>query len=313
MRVLVVGAGASIEEAKRANVPEELWPPNMVNFAKKMWDSPPLQFFNYWLPDYLIDQGIQPGSDPTSVFIKLASDPNNSISVERLFEYCWRNKGKNFADDWENLIYHGILNPLVFQISRAFYVNGSGVKQLGAGKLVSGNLKNGDLVLNLNYETLFEIAATQQGRQLTYIPNQFDGSSILIAKPHGSFNLLADENKFHFAQPDCIGAVASSANNYRNWRAIVPPRFNKSYAQHGIAKIIFESVVDYSPNIVTFWGVGLTDSDTDLLDVYKKWAASAAIIEVINPSDEVAIKAKGIFNRDIRHCSTIEEWLTHVE
>jgi len=60
MNLIVVGAGASIEEARRANAPKEFWPPTIANFAKKLWDTPPNEFFNYWLPDYLAAQGIDP-------------------------------------------------------------------------------------------------------------------------------------------------------------------------------------------------------------------------------------------------------------
>lgn len=308
MRVLVVGAGASIEEAKRANAPEEFWPPTIANFAKKMWDGPVFQFFNYWLPDYLIEHGIDPGNDPTSVFIELAKDSESLINLERLFEYCWVNKGKKFEGDWENLIYHGILNPLSFLLNKAFYENGVGVKQLEAGKLVSGRLEDGDLVLNLNYDPMFEIAAIQRGHQLTYVPHRSSRKSILVAKPHGSFNLLADEKSFRFAHPDCIGAVPSSADNFRSHRAIVPPRFNKKYAQHAIARIIFNGIVSFRPDIMTFWGVGLTDSDADLLDVYRKWMASTSVIEVINPDAAVTDRAMRIFKKDIRYYSTLEEW-----
>jgi hypothetical protein len=145
MRVLVIGAGASIEEAKRANAPEEFWPPTIANFAKKMWDGPVFQFCNYWLHDYLTEHGIDPGKDPTSVFIELAKAPESLINLERLFEYCWVNKGKKLQDDWENLIYHGILKPLSFTLNQAFYENGVGVKQLSAGKLVSSKFEDGDL------------------------------------------------------------------------------------------------------------------------------------------------------------------------
>lgn len=309
MRLLVVGAGASIEEAQRASAQEEFWPPTIANFAKKMWRSSYNQFFNYWLPDYLKDQGIDPGSDPTSVFIDLESDSESSINVERLFEYCWINKGKKSEEYWENLIIHGVLNPLIFLLLQAFYDNGV-IKPLEAGQLVSGRLEDGDLVLNLNYETLFEIAATQRGLKLTYVPNQFSGKGILIAKPHGSINLLADDKKFWFAQPDCIGAAPFSADNYRNHRAIVPPRFNKTYAQHEITRVIFENIVSLRPDIITFWGVGLADSDIDLIDIYRKWMTSALVIEVINKDPVVTDKVKRIFKRNAQYCSTLEEWLS---
>jgi hypothetical protein len=226
MRILVVGAGASIEAAKRASAPEECWPPTMANFAKKMWDTPPLLFFNYWLPDYLTARGLDPGADPTSLFIRLADDPVNGVNIERLFEYCWNNRGAKFKTDWEDLVYHGILNPLDFLLLTAFHENGVGTKQLEAGKLVCSNLQDGDVVVDLNYDTLFEIAASQQGLSVTYAPaSRLHG--LLVAKPHGSLNLLANETSFWFAQPDCMGALPSASDDYRNYRAIVPPRSTK--------------------------------------------------------------------------------------
>ncbi|THI90790.1 MAG: hypothetical protein CAF41_003305 [Nitrospira sp. CG24A] len=47
----------------------------------------------------------------------------SDLPLERLFEYCWVNRGKQFKDDWENLIHHGILNPLSFLLNKAFYEN----------------------------------------------------------------------------------------------------------------------------------------------------------------------------------------------
>lgn len=309
MRILVVGAGASIEEARRANAPEEFWPPTVKNFAKKMWNSSHNQFFNYWLPEYLSEQGIDPGNDPTTVFTELTGDSESVINIERLFEYCWVNKGKKFEGDWENLIYHGLINPLNFLLLMSFYKNGAGINQLEAGKLVSGRLDDGDMVLNLNYDTLFEIAAIQGGRQITYVPNEFKGEGLLIAKPHGSLNLLADEKTFWFANPNCIGALPSSADNFRNHRAIVPPRFNKTYAQHDIARTIFEGIVNLRPDTMTFWGVGLTDSDVDLVGIYKAWVASACALEVIDIDAAVAGKAKKIFGAGVQYFPSIEEWL----
>jgi hypothetical protein len=311
MRVLVVGAGASIEEARRANAPKELWPPTIANFAQKLWGTPPDGFFNYWLPDHLSAEGIYPGTDPTARFLQLEAQPNSKITVERLLEFCWANKGKKFEGDWENLIHHGMLQPLTYLLAGAFFENGVGIKRLGAGCLVASRLTDGDVVLSLNYETLFEIAAVQYGHTLTYVPNKFSGAGLVIGKPHGSMNLLADEHSFWFAQPDCIGALPSSGDNFRAWRAIVPPRFNKTYSQHPIAKIILDAMRHFRPQLLTFWGVGLADSDIDLVEIYRTWCASGAAVEFINPDDIAAHRATEILKVRVAQFSTIEEWLSH--
>jgi hypothetical protein len=73
--------------------------------------------------------------------------------------------------------------------------------------------------------------------------------------------------------------------------------------------MIINGIVSSRPDIVTFWGVGLTDSDTDLLDVYRKWMASTSVVEVINPDAAVTDRAMKILKKNIRHYSTLEEWL----
>ena len=94
-------------------------------------------------------------------------------------------------------------------------------------------------------------------------------------------------------------------------RGIVPPRFHKEYIQHPIAKIIFESVSNEKPDRLTLWGVGLTDSDTDLIDLYNSWAKNARSVVMINPNpDTTAVKrAEDLLNVNIDHLLNVEAWL----
>ncbi|WP_020181807.1 hypothetical protein [Methylotenera sp. 1P/1] len=306
MRVLVIGAGASIEEARRSNVPEEYWPPVMNNFAEKLWNNHS-GFFNYWLPDYLSSLGYDAVSDPTDYFIELSKRSPESINIERLFEFCWNNKGKKFPEDWQNLIYHGILNPLSFLLIMGFFNEGQLI-ELKAGGIVTRKLSDGDIVLSLNYETLFELAAEQSARKITYSPNIFNGQGLLIVKPHGSMNLLANEHRFKFCDLNCIGSVHSSLDDYRNWTAIIPPRFNKQYEQHPIARMIINPISNIKPDVLTFWGVGLTDSDIDLVQIYKQWIGSATRIEVINPDRVVESRIQEVLNSEVIYYATLDEW-----
>ena len=206
-------------------------------------------------------------------------------------------------------MYHGITNPLNDLLIRGFCASGNKLNNLIAGQKVSKKLKDGDLVVDLNYDTLFEIAAEQANVEITFIPNKFHGKGLAVAKPHGSLNLLADDKGFVFSQSNCIGALPSGSDNLRNYNSIVPPRFNKNYEQHPIAKYIINNILTFRPNIITFWGVGLTESDCDLLELYNHWCQSASSVEVINPDEKVAKKLSKILKLPAPYYSTLETWL----
>jgi len=223
MRATIIGAGASIEIAKQAGVSEKHYPPVIDNFAEKLWGDPEaIGFHNYWVGDYLESLGFSVGSDPTGDFIKYEKK-HRAVNIEKLFEYCWTHKGQKFEDDYQNLMYHGIANPLNDLLIRGFCANGNKLNNLIAGQKVSKKLKDGDLVVDLNYDTLFEIAAEQANVEITFIPNKFHGKGLAVAKPHGSLNLLADDKGFVFSQSNCIGALPSRSDNLRNYNSIVPP------------------------------------------------------------------------------------------
>lgn len=309
MKANVIGAGASIEIAIQAGVSKKHYPPTISNFAEKLWgDSEAIGFQNYWVGDYLKSLGLPVGSDPTRDFIKYERS-HDAVNIEKLFEYCWLHRGEKFEEDYQNLIYHGITNALNDLLIRGFCINGNKLENLVAGQNFSRKLNDGDLVVDLNYDTLFEISAEQAGVNITYIPNKFDGKGLAISKPHGSLNLLADDKRFIFCQSNCLGALPSSSDNLRNYNAIVPPRFNKNYQQHPIAKYIIDHTLPFEPDTILFWGVGLTESDCDLLDLYKHWSRSASSAEVINPNESVADKVSKTLNLPVSYYSTLYEWL----
>ncbi len=47
--------------------------------------------------------------------------------------------------------------------------------------------------------------------------------------------------------------------------------------------MIIEPTKSIQPTHVIFWGVGLTDSDKDLLDLFRKWCHVADQIDFIDP------------------------------
>jgi hypothetical protein len=58
-----------------------------------------------------------------------------------------------------------------------------------------------------------------------------------------------------------------------------------------------------------FWGVGLTESDQDLRSLFSDWGDDAKVVDIINPSAEIADKARKWFKCDVRHFGSVEQWL----
>lgn len=58
-----------------------------------------------------------------------------------------------------------------------------------------------------------------------------------------------------------------------------------------------------------FWGVGLTESDCDLLDLYQHWSRFASSAEVINPDNSVADKVSKILNLPVSYYAKLDEWI----
>jgi hypothetical protein len=102
--------------------------------------------------------------------------------------------------------------------------------------------------------------------------------------------MVVNERSFTFGQPGWLGLP--QPNGYRSFSGFMPPRLNKQYDQHPIAKMIIDSVRDRHPNQVVMWGIGLTESDADLITLYSNWIQSSGSIDIINPSTEVAKKQR---------------------
>jgi hypothetical protein len=208
MRLLVVGAGASYAEVERAGLPPQLRPPLMKDFAEKMWrDYNP----HFLLSAFLRDLGHDPGADASQCFMALEKLQTPHVNVERFFEYAYNHRGfvvpghEHFqpASEYENLLLHGILNPLVFLLVDGLLKHGVESTPLPLSRTIAGHLRPGDAVLNLNYDTIFELGAEQAGHELVFVPNKPMKTSLTVSKPHGSMNLFvnSDQRKFRFARP----------------------------------------------------------------------------------------------------------------
>ncbi len=338
MKHFIIGAGATLAEALALDNPLEACPPLIRDFARKTWS-------NYTphpvLEAYLSELGyFDLGHDPRELFFQL--EESGAADIERFMEFAWENRDREWSVDdnnlppgyirglrirqagssaeriepndadtfWDNLLYHGIGSPLSFLMVQCFFENGKGWRNLRLSRLVGEQLGHSDLVLNLNYDTVFELALMQMGRQFCYSPNTPTENQILICKPHGSLNMVANTTSFVFGQPDWLGAPEPPG--FRSYSGLIPPRMNKSYTQHPIARMILSPARTRSPSLIVMWGVGLANSDLDLLDLYFSWASHAEQIHIINPSPDVAEQAAKLFHCSVRHFPSATEWALSV-
>jgi hypothetical protein len=333
MKHLIVGAGATFGEARALGNVREACPPLIRDFARKTWS-------NYTphpiLEVYLRKLGHQSlGPDPRELFYEL--EEKGETNIERFMEFAWENRscdievgedlppgyisggritaagssatGVTASEEggfWENFLYHGIGGPLSFFMSQCFFENGTGWKNLQLSKFVAARLEPDDLVLNLNYDTVFELALNQLGRPFSYSPNQVRSDQLLVCKPHGSLNMVANHTHFKFGQPEWLGMPQLPV--FQSYSGIIPPRINKHYAQHPMAQIILAPVLHRQPQVIVMWGVGLAESDEDLIALYSRWSEYADVIDVINPIPDVTAKARKLFRCEVRHFTDVSEW-----
>jgi hypothetical protein len=309
MKLLVVGAGASHGEGLAAGFPVEQCPPLMKNFARVLWHE-----YNehHLLSMFLLKHGHEPGRDAAAAFIDLEAKQTKGINIESFFEFAYAHRGfvppghERFspATSYENLLLHGILNPLSFLLIQTIFA--SGHPTLPLAERVAAKLQPGDWVLNFNYDTIFECAARNAGHALTFVPNPPDPRNLMISKPHGSFNLFVRNETFDFREPLFAGAMQPA--DARSFIGFLPPRLNKNFEQHPIAKVIVEATKSIKPQQVVFWGVGFTESDADLVTLLKGWCQHAHRVEFINPSEPDVVRAQELLATKGQRFANSDEW-----
>ncbi len=353
MRFLIIGAGASLEECIRADVPKENWLPLIKNFGEKCWSNknetssyPPLLY------EYLKVMHSQEeiGRDPVKLFRSLEAK-ENEINVEHYFEWIHLNyksikkpntdvaayldygyitphfplrglslkdqlilrEGASRSDNLNDIVRRAIGLPLSMKVISAFSENGKSqklFKDIRATHLVSSKLNDCDLVFSLNYDTLFEIGLTQIDRSFVYHPSKDKKHGLKIVKPHGSLNFATNRltGELFIRNPSDFSA-AHEGLMIQDF--LIPPRTNKKYSENKFTKFLLDEISYYRPTKLTFWGVGLTQSDIDLNKTYRLWGMQAKKIEFINPDEAVFNNAKRVLNtaKPIIHYKTLDEWL----
>lgn len=211
---------------------------------------------------------------------------------------------------WENMLRNGVGRPFSDVMRNCFHINGEGWKKLLLTRRVISHLELGDIVVNLNYDTVFEIAMNQAKVPFAYSPNSDNkGCHIIVSKPHGSLNMVVNPSiGFAFGHPEWLGCPEPN-NGYLSYLGLIPPRLNKSYEQNPIAKAILDSIKDTKPDELIFWGVGFTESDIDLVNLFQGWLRDDILVRVVNPNRDVSHKFNNILSHKVIHHQGIEEWL----
>ena len=260
-------------------------------------------------------------------------------NIEKFMEFVWHNRSRKFeldpdrivpgyisgarpftpgtpAEDaistaggfWEDLLFHGIGSPIGSFMLQSFHENGVGWRDLRLSKSIAERLQPSDLILNLNYDTVFELALIQSGRPFTYSPQPIPSGHLAVCKPHGSLNLMTNNTHLQFGSPQWLGIMGPPPPGFRSFSGLVPPRMNKNYAQHPVSKAILAPVRNRRPKTIIMWGIGLTESDADLISLYSRWARKAEVIDVINPDSEIAKRAAKLFRCEVRHFRDVSHW-----
>src|SRR5438552_3207728 len=76
-----------------------------------------------------------------------------------------------------------------------------------------------------------------------------------------------------------------------------------------LSRIVLETGQPYSPDVVTFWGVGFAVSDVDLLRYYRKAMRFAKRFEFINPSMEAVTSASRSLHTQFVHFASLDAWI----
>jgi hypothetical protein len=105
------------------------------------------------------------------------------------------------------------LRPLNFILITGL-LEGNPESRFPLAESVATQLMPGDLVLNLNYDLIFDVALKNIGRNTVYSPHARPEEGIWAFKPHGSFHLVVNEKKnafyFYFGQVKFIGDIQPS-------------------------------------------------------------------------------------------------------
>lgn len=348
MKIIIVGAGATYAEALGLNIEKDKLPPLMKNFSSQsqVWQNfNPHPFLDRFLEHlgYTVEN-----EDGRELFYKLEREEKVNIEqffhfcwIHREKSFDWSQNSKvrgelnsmsslprdfisgfnariasesnaqiqpDSQDFWNNMLHHGFGLPFFKIMSDSFFENGTGIKELPLSRQVVNTLNPGDLVLNLNYDTVFELSLQQFKKNFVYCPD-VDHTKIMVCKPHGSLNMVVSSNAFDFGQPEWWGSPSSSDLKWHSYIGLIPPRLDKEYEQNIASKMMIDSVKNFRPEEILLWGIGLTESDIDLINLFQGWSAHKPFVGVANPDKNIAKKVETMLSCNTVHYIKIEDWL----
>jgi len=330
--LLIIGAGATYAEAQELGVTEEQSPPLIKNFISKLWKERfPLSLKkNGLLTEYIsiIKQKnsacYNEAKDISDLFIRLEKE--GSINIEKFFAFAWKRRNL-YPEEYENILYNGIFMALTDMIILYILTN-KDIREkykfidiepgswpfppLKLSNIIGNYLNDNDAVLNLNYDTFFEIGLKQIGKDFIYLPfHKPDKNKITIIKPHGSFNFFEEKGGNKAWVSPTLFNQSQPNNNSKNYLTFIPPMLGKNFEQHPLSRAIIEAIPFNYPLNLIFWGVGFTESDVNLINMYKKWANMSRKVSFINPDKKVSSNFKKNIGGNVFRYDNVNNFITN--
>lgn len=309
--IAVVGAGASFGEGIAAGLHSGDVPPLLKDFIKTLWLQPEVLHPGPALTAFLDHLGVS-YTRTNQIDLLAAGEGNPAQNIERLFAHAFEHRNDphptwlpGMISPYENLLFRGLVWPLGNLLRRGLLSKGE-ASPLPLHQVLAHSLGPGDIVLNLNYDTVLELSLRAAGVPFSYAPAQ-QQNAVLVAKPHGSLNLYSGNEGFVFSD-NLLPNDLQPANGMTNFAGSVPPRFGKEIAQHPVAKIIFSAIEGLRSDEVIFWGTSIPQSDHDLTIIYRSWSQAARVVSFINPSIPDWANASELLGRDLVRYDSIEIW-----
>jgi len=187
-------------------------------------------------------------------------------------------------------------------------------------------LKEGDIVISLNYDTLVEKALFKIHKGENIISYIYNKDKISILKLHGSINWLIKKNKIRKHEKfdsyfyelydsyisknfDYVGGdLTETDNNIYIYSSMISPSYYKRPHNEILGRIWEEAynILRDSGKIIII-GYSMPPADTNIRHLFSAISYSESIIEIINPDITIKYRFENCFGKNLKFIETYFE------